>query len=116
MDFHPFYRDGAYLVASFDVVSDGAQRLIPVPAPFNGWDSAFSSGADFGAFMLVDPATKTRCHPLKMYTEFVENWVPALDHGMTGRGYIYYPAPADNVSSVTLEAENLGQVGNILIT
>ncbi|GAA1682847.1 hypothetical protein GCM10009733_094200 [Nonomuraea maheshkhaliensis] len=108
-------RGSTRLVVS-DVVSEGAQRLIPVPAPFTGWDSAFSAAADFGALILVDPATMTRYHPLKMYTEFVENWVPALDHGMTGRGYVSYPAPADNVSSVTLEAENLGQVSNLPIT
>ncbi|MEV4078228.1 OmpA family protein [Nonomuraea fuscirosea] len=116
VDFHPFHRDGAYLLATFDVVSEGASRFIPVPAPFTGWDSTFSAAADFGAFILVDPATKTRYHPLKMYTEFVENWVPALDAGMTGRGYVYYPAPADTVSSVTVEAENLGRVQDIPIS
>ncbi|MEV5889107.1 hypothetical protein [Nonomuraea fuscirosea] len=42
--------------------------------------------------------------------------MPALDSGMTGRGYISYPAPADTVSSVTLEAENLGRVPNLPVS
>ncbi|GII81121.1 hypothetical protein Sru01_61030 [Sphaerisporangium rufum] len=115
VDFHPFRRDGAYLVAAFDVRFDGSALFIPVPAPFTGYDNAFSSASDYGAFILVDPATKARYHPLKMYTEFVENYVSVLDPGESGRGYVYYPAPADSVTSITLEAEGSGKVENIPI-
>ncbi|WP_165974818.1 hypothetical protein [Nonomuraea deserti] len=48
-----------------------------------------------------------------MHSEFVENWVPSLDAGEVARGYVYYPAPADDVTSVTVEAERIGQVAGI---
>ncbi|TDE56417.1 hypothetical protein E1295_10740 [Nonomuraea mesophila] len=37
VDFHPFHRDGAYLVATFDVVMEGGSALTAIPAPFDGW-------------------------------------------------------------------------------
>ncbi|MEV0424123.1 OmpA family protein [Streptosporangium canum] len=108
VDVLPLYRDGAYVVASFDITKANDGTFVPFPAPFSGWDHPFSAGSDFGAFILVDPATKARYHPLKMYTEFVENFVPALDAGETSRAYVYYPAPPDDRTSITLEVANGG--------
>ncbi|MEU9837165.1 OmpA family protein [Streptosporangium sp. NPDC048047] len=115
VDVLPLYRDGAYVVASFDITKVNKGTFIPVPDPFSGWDHEFSSGSDFGAFILVDPATKARYHPLKMYTEFVENYVPALEEGETGRAYVYYPAPPDDRTSITLEVLNGGAYPGIPI-
>ncbi|MFI9555053.1 OmpA family protein [Nonomuraea endophytica] len=99
----PLYRDGAYLVASFDVSAVKTNVVfVPAPAPFAGWEHEFSAAADFGAFTLEDPATKARYHPLKMATEFVENHVPALQTGEKSRAYVYYPAPPDDRTSLTL--------------
>ncbi|QFY11080.1 OmpA family protein [Nonomuraea phyllanthi] len=116
VDVHPFYRDGAYLVAVFDVVLESPQIFIPIPAPFMGGSQPFSSGSDYGTFTLVDPATKARYHPLKMYTEFVENFVLVLDQGEVNRSYVYFPAPADSATSITLEADQLGTVPDIPIS
>ncbi|WP_138698577.1 hypothetical protein [Nonomuraea zeae] len=95
-------------MASFDVTKINDGTFVPSSAPFSGWDHEFSAGADFGAFILVDPVTKARYHPLKMDTEFVENYVPALDGGETGRAYVYYPAPPDDRTSITLEVASGG--------
>ncbi|MFF0245916.1 OmpA family protein [Streptosporangium sandarakinum] len=92
----------------FDITKVNDGLFVPFPIPFSGWDDQFSAGSDFGAFILVDPATKARYHPLKMYTEFVENYVPALDAGETSRAYVYYPAPPDDRTSITLEVANGG--------
>ncbi|MGW2162013.1 OmpA family protein [Nonomuraea sp. NPDC001699] len=108
VDVLPLYRDGAYVVASFDITKTNDGTFVPFPVPFSGWDHEFSAGSDFGAFILVDPVTKARYHPLKMDTEFVENYVPALDAGETGRAYVYYPAPPDDRTSITLEVANGG--------
>ncbi|MEU6740209.1 OmpA family protein [Streptosporangium sandarakinum] len=108
VDVLPLYRDGAYVVASFDITKANDGLFVPFPVPFSGWDDPFSAGSDFGAFILVDPATKARYHPLKMYTEFVENYVPALEGGETSRAYVYYPAPPDDRTSITLEVANGG--------
>jgi OOP family OmpA-OmpF porin len=116
VDVRPFYRDGAYLVATFDVVYEGDGIYIPVPGPFNGFLHTFSGGSDYGKFILVDPGTQARYHPLKMHTEFVENAVLALHQGEVNRSYVYYPAPADDVTSLTLEAEDIGEVKNIPVS
>lgn len=113
VDFHPFYRDGAYLVAVFDVVVESSQTFVPLPSPFGSGTHPFSSRSGYSSFILVDPATKARYHPLKMNTEFVENFVPVLKGGEVSRSYVYYPAPADTVKSITLEAEGLGTVKDI---
>ncbi|TXK39729.1 OmpA family protein [Nonomuraea sp. C10] len=115
VDFHPFYRDGAYLVAVFDVVSV-KDHYIPIPDPFKGFAHNFSAASDYGAFILVDPETQARYHPLKMHTEFVENSVFVLEKGEVNRSYVYYPAPGDDVTSITLEAADLGEVKDIPVS
>ncbi|MEU8146428.1 OmpA family protein [Nonomuraea sp. NPDC048901] len=116
VDVHPFYRDGAYLVAAFDVALESSETFIPVPGPFSGGSHAFSSGSDYGTFSLLDPATQARYLPLKMSTVFVENSVLSLDKGEVNRSYVYFPAPADSARSITLEAEGIGTVPDIPIS
>ncbi|MEU6717336.1 OmpA family protein [Nonomuraea sp. NPDC046802] len=117
VDIRPFHRDGAYLVAVFDVVLESSRVLVPMPfGPFTGGSHPFSSGSDYGTFTLFDPATQARYHPLKMNTEFVENFVPSLEKGEVSRSYVYYPAPADSARSITLQTEHLGDVANIPIS
>ncbi|MGI5272734.1 OmpA family protein [Nonomuraea sp. CA-218870] len=115
VDVHPFYRDGAYVVAVFDVASV-EDHHIPIPEPFKGFAHTFSAASDYGAFILVDPETEARYHPLRMHAEFVENSVFALDKGEVNRSYAYYPAPADDVTSVTLEAAGLGEVKDVPVS
>ncbi|GAB2942944.1 OmpA family protein [Nonomuraea sp. NPDC052634] len=115
IDVHPFRRDGAYLLATFDVVSEGDRQYVAVPAPFSNGSNPFSMNADYARFTLVDPATKARYLPLKMDKEFVENFVAGLDKGEVNRSYVYYPAPADSVTSITLEVEGLGSVPDVPI-
>ncbi|MEV4009060.1 OmpA family protein [Nonomuraea angiospora] len=116
VDVHPFYRDGAYLVAAFDVVLESSEMFVPVPGPFSGGSHAFSSGSDYGTFSLLDPATQARYLPLKMSTEFVENSVLTLEKGEVNRSYVYFPAPADSARTITLEAEGVGTVPDIPIS
>ncbi|MBX6381527.1 MAG: OmpA family protein [Microbispora sp.] len=115
VDVHPFYRDGAYLVAVFDATLESSQAFVPLPAPFTGGSHPFSTNSDYAKFTLVDPVSRARYFPLKMNTEFVENSVLGIAKGEVNRCYVYFPAPADSATSITLEAEGLGSVPNIPI-
>ncbi|WP_327086595.1 hypothetical protein OIE66_30255 [Nonomuraea sp. NBC_01738] len=106
----PAYRDGAYLVASFDVVSrlPEGRMFVPVPAPLGGWSHEFSARSDYGALTLVDPATKARYYPVKTRSDYVENQVPVIQPGQSSRSYVYFPAPPDDRTSITLEVAGGG--------
>ncbi|MBG0816493.1 OmpA family protein [Planomonospora sp. ID82291] len=104
VDVLPLYRDGAYLVASFDITNQRQEGFTLVaPQPFGRWGHEFSAGANLSAFTLLDPQTQTRYHPVKAHGFFVENAVPALDPGEVSRAYVYFPAPPDDRTSMTVE-------------
>ncbi|WP_202638598.1 OmpA family protein [Bailinhaonella thermotolerans] len=110
VDVLPFYRDGAYLVACFDVTNKyGDGFSLAQPQPFAKGSHDFSNGASLRAFTLLDPATRARYHPVKAGGSFVENVVGALDPGETTRAYVYFPAPPDDRTSIDLDVAGLGR-------
>lgn len=120
VDVHPFYRDGAYLIGVFDVVNVGDKDLNYVFNPFNSWDTSFVSiGATFGGFSVVDPQSKTRYFAVRAgpadADRFVEAELLYVLPEMTTRAFVYYPAPPDDVSTVSFDLEDGGTVEDIPI-
>ncbi|GAA3446685.1 OmpA family protein [Planomonospora venezuelensis] len=117
VDVLPLYRDGAYLVASFDVTNLRREGFTAaLPQPFGTWRHEFTQAANLSAFTLLDPVTEARYHPVKVHTSFLENAVPALDPGEVGRAYVYFPAPPDDRTSITLEVAGGSAYPGIPIT
>ncbi|WP_165978301.1 OmpA family protein, partial [Actinomadura darangshiensis] len=93
MDVKPFYRDGAYLVAVFDIANLGPDNG---PAEIENYSSA--GGGTFGDFTVTDPAAKTTYRGVrlgKQGTAYVDpGWATfRTDPGTTNRGFVYVPAP-----------------------
>ncbi|WP_460367767.1 OmpA family protein, partial [Actinocorallia lasiicapitis] len=117
IDVRPFYRDGHYLVAVFDVVNEGPGQL-PALADYSDLDYA---GGDFTAFSVIDPATQdvyraVRMGPLAERGAQVHDYVEPgwasyrLRPGEPNRGFFYVPAPPDDVRVVTFDGGPFGKV------
>jgi outer membrane protein OmpA-like peptidoglycan-associated protein len=105
----PAYRDGAYVVLSLDVTAKAFRA--PSPQPFSYWHNDFVRPSAYGALTLVDPATKTRYYPV----HWGENNIPSLDTGETARAYVYYPAPPDDRTSISLQVADGQVIDNVPI-
>ncbi|TQN32248.1 outer membrane protein OmpA-like peptidoglycan-associated protein [Haloactinospora alba] len=114
MRVYPFYRDGAYLVARFDLTFEGGD-IAPSYNPF---------GSTFGKFdfSVVDPKTG------KIYQEVVLgdpadatyrvaslSWPSAKQAGETAYAYMYVPAPPESVESVTFNGADFGRFTDVPI-
>ncbi|MFI6481636.1 OmpA family protein [Nonomuraea sp. NPDC050663] len=109
VDVHPFYRDGAYLVGVFDVTNTGSRDHNSAFTPFGSIMHRWSSTADFAQFTVVDPASKARYFGLRIGEEaYAEGRLLFLKPTMRNRVFVYYPAPPDAVTSVTLDAGDDG--------
>ncbi len=112
LEVHPFYRDGAYLVAVFEVAADGL---------FVGsLDAPGLIGAGFGAFTVVAPATRNRYYEVRIgksddSIHYVDSGGLGLDGGDSGRHFVYYPAPPPGVTKVTFDAGPFGTIKNVPI-
>jgi outer membrane protein OmpA-like peptidoglycan-associated protein len=119
IDVKPFYRDGAYLVAVFDVTNLGPGQV--------SWLFTYAgdSGGNFGSFSVVDPATKLIYRGVRIGPDNPDNYDDNyVDPGLanfraaantTNRGFFYVPAPPPSVRSVTLDAGSFGQIPNVPI-
>ncbi|MFI7465065.1 OmpA family protein [Nonomuraea sp. NPDC049646] len=99
VDVLPAFRDGAYLVISFDVTA--LVDNVPIPGPFEGWVNDFVQPSSYGAITVVDPATQARYFPIR----WAENQIHHLAEGQKGRAYVYFPAPPDDRTSITLQVQ-----------
>ncbi|WP_377294116.1 OmpA family protein [Planomonospora corallina] len=117
VDVHPYYRDGAYLVAVFDVTAVGADLPYPLNPFETPYGHAFLQGAPFGAVTAVDPATRTRYFALRDRGNqwFAHSRMVPLEEGRTSRWYTYLPAPPDGVTGLTFEMEGVGRVDGVPI-
>lgn len=107
---HPFYRDGAYLVAVFEVAGDDAFVA--------DLDSSELIGAGFGSFTVVDPANENRYYEVRIGESddsifYVDSGGLMLDGGDSGRHFAYYPAPPAGVEQVTFDAGPFGSIENV---
>lgn len=117
VDVHPFYRDGAYLVGVLDVVNIGDSDHNSAYDPFSSIMHRWSSGADFGEFTVLDPKTKARYFGVRVGQEdHAEGALLFLRPQMKNRVFVYYPAPPDDVTTISLDTGDDGMVENIPIT
>ncbi|WP_433333913.1 OmpA family protein [Spirillospora sp. CA-294931] len=123
MDVKAFYRDGAYLVAVFEITNLGPRDILPT----EDYMGEGGSYGEFGAFTVSDPATNIIYRAVRMGPAAPPNQPVNLnfvDSGWTvfnekpntsNRGFFYAPAPPPNVKSVTFDAGAFGKFPNIPI-
>ncbi|MEU6717355.1 OmpA family protein [Nonomuraea sp. NPDC046802] len=118
MDVKPFYRDGDYLVAVFEI-TNLAGSLAHV--------DDYGNFGRFEEFTVLDPATNLRYMRVRIGPE---NWGDArlnlmavdpswavfnTDEGTVNRGFFYVPAPPPGVKAVTFDAGRFGRFANVPI-
>jgi outer membrane protein OmpA-like peptidoglycan-associated protein len=115
MNVYPFYRDGAYLVARFDVTHHGEHAGAGFFDPFSGTFGSFD-------FSVIDPQTGTIYREVRRgapdertRTLGPGHWPPARAPEETSYGYIYVPAPPEDVTSVTFDGGGFGSFPDIPI-
>ncbi|MGI5170826.1 OmpA family protein [Spirillospora sp. CA-253888] len=111
IDVKPFYRDGAYLVAVFEITNLGPESDSLSQSPY----SDLGVGA-FGAFSVLDPASKITYKGVSVGPPTDDKGVvnnTRLDAGFatfltepntTNRGFFYVPAPPPSTTKVTFNA------------
>ncbi|MEU8175335.1 OmpA family protein [Microbispora hainanensis] len=119
IDVKPFYRDGAYLVAVFDIVNLGPGNL--GAGTGYGGDIAYIGGWYTG-FSVVDPASHTVYRAVRMGPDdprgpddYVDpGWATFnVEPGTGNRGFFYVPAPPPGVTSVTFDAGPFGRFDDV---
>ncbi|MEU6429890.1 OmpA family protein [Microbispora sp. NPDC046973] len=119
LDVKPFYRDGAYLVAVFDIVNLGPGDL--GAGTGYGGDVAYIGGWYTG-FSVVDPASQTVYRAVRMGPDdprgpddYVDpGWATFNVKPSTGnRGFFYVPTPPPGVTSVTFDAGPFGRIDHV---
>ncbi|MES9543162.1 OmpA family protein [Actinomadura sp. NPDC000600] len=113
IDVKPFYRDGAYLVAVFDIVNLG-----PDAGPNELEDYSTSGGGPFGDFSVSDPSTRIVYRGVRLGKDggtYVDPGRASFRHdpGTDNRGFFYVPAPPPSVRTVTFNAGPFGQIPNV---
>ncbi|TDC60811.1 OmpA family protein [Actinomadura sp. GC306] len=118
IDVKPFYRDGAYIVAVFDIVNEG-----PGPTPP---DASYSHrdypGGVFTSFSIQVPGSKDVHRTVRIGTvtpgangSYVDpgRAVGGVEVNRPVRGFAYLPAPPGKVTSVTFDAGPFGKLGKV---
>jgi outer membrane protein OmpA-like peptidoglycan-associated protein len=115
LDVHAFYRDGAYLVADFQLTNLGHDTVNPASTPFETLDLV---GATYGSFTVID-SSKVRYLAVRQGAGdsiyYLSSGMGLLDPNVTVRKYIHYPAPPPGVTSVTFDAGPFGAISNVPI-
>ncbi|GAB3159902.1 hypothetical protein GCM10027161_67320 [Microbispora hainanensis] len=119
IDVKPFYRDGAYLVAVFDIVNLGPGNL----GAGTGYGGGIAYiGGWYTGFSVVDPASHTVYRAVRMGPDdprgpddYVDpGWATFnVEPGTGNRGFFYVPAPPPGVTSVTFDAGPFGRFDNV---
>ncbi|GAA4238286.1 hypothetical protein GCM10022254_53590 [Actinomadura meridiana] len=122
LEVKPFYRDGAYIVAVFDIVNEGpgntpADAAYTDPNHPGGVFTSFSiqvpGGKDVYRAVRVGPRT-----PAGGPSAYVGPGRAVYRTGVNQpvRGFVYLPAPPGNVTSVTLDAGPFGKVDKVPVS
>ncbi|MGK5552575.1 OmpA family protein [Actinomadura kijaniata] len=114
IDVKPFYRDGAYIVAVFDLVNEG-----PGPTPP---DASYAHrdypGGLFTSFGIVDGKDVHRAVRIGTETAYLGALSAAFRTapGEPGRGFVYLPAPPGDPRTVVFDAGPFGKVNNVPVS
>jgi OOP family OmpA-OmpF porin len=110
----PFYRDGAFLAAPFEITFLGQgdrDTQTRVHGPFNDL-GASGPGDDFNTFNIVDPATGLTYRTAHVGTgndrAYLEGYEGGRDNNVPIRSFIYVAGPPAGVTKVTFNAGPFG--------
>ena len=113
---YPFYRDGGYLVAVFDLANVSGTKLDP---SLNYFRSVTYPGPAYASFGVLDPATGTAYRTAFVSVDSVKRYLDDQLHGwetaQPQRAYMYVPAPPAGVTSVTFDAGPFGKIESVPI-
>jgi outer membrane protein OmpA-like peptidoglycan-associated protein len=121
IDVKPFYRDGAYLVAVFDIVNEGPGTT-PPDASYGHKDYP---GGGFTAFSVIDKTTQDVYRAVRVGPASGDGPDSYVDPGRATfrsevnvpvRGFFYVPAPPGNATSVTFDGGPFGKVLDVPIS
>lgn len=121
IDVKPFYRDGAYIVAVFDIVNEGPGNT-PADAAYAHKDYP---GGVFTSFSLQVPGGKDVYRAARVGPGTPGSPSQYVDPGRAVfrtavnqpvRGFVYIPAPPGKVTSVVFDAGPFGKVDNVPVS
>ncbi|QXJ22744.1 OmpA family protein [Actinomadura graeca] len=121
LDVKPFFRDGAYIVAVFDIVNEGPGTT-PLSASYAHKDYP---GGVFTSFSISAPGEKDVYRAVRIGTPvfkgsalYVGSASAAYRTGVNEpvRGIVYMPAPPGNVTSVVFDGGPFGKVNNVPVS
>ncbi|NDU77941.1 hypothetical protein GWI34_35825 [Actinomadura sp. DSM 109109] len=121
LEVKPFYRDGAYIVAVFDIVNEGPGATPPDAS----YPNPSYPGGVFGAFSIQVPGQKDVYRAVRVGPATPGRPTRYVDPGRAVfrtavnepvRGFVYLPAPPGAVKSVTLDAGPFGKVEKVPVS
>ncbi|MEV4002597.1 hypothetical protein [Actinomadura sp. NPDC049753] len=121
LEVKPFYRDGAYIVAVFDIVNEGPGTTPPDAS----YPNPSYPGGVFGAFSIQVPGKKDVYRAVRVGPSTPGRPTNYVDAGRVVfrtavnepvRGFVYLPAPPGNVTSVTFDAGPFGKVEKVPVS
>ncbi|MGI5166453.1 OmpA family protein [Spirillospora sp. CA-253888] len=122
LDVKPFYRDGAYIVAVFDLVNEGPGST-PSDAAYPHKD--YPGGA-FTSFSVLAPGGTDVYRAVRIGQAAISGPSAYVDPGGRAtfrtapnepvRGFVYIPAPPGNPTSVVFDGGPFGKVNNVPVS
>ncbi|WUH99037.1 OmpA family protein [Spirillospora sp. NBC_00431] len=121
LDVKSFYRDGAYIVAVFEIVNEGPGNT-PPDASYAHQDYP---GGVFSSFAIQIPGGKDVYRAVRIGPRTPNGPSGYVDPGRavfrTGvnqpvRGFVYMPAPVGNITSVTFDAGPFGKIDKVPVS
>ncbi|GAA1081649.1 OmpA family protein [Nocardiopsis composta] len=107
---YPFYRDGAFLVARFDITNTGDR--LSATSDFYG-----DRRGGFPEFSVQDPASGTIYRQARLggtgddrYLLGNEPWPVVLDPGLPNHGVAYFTAPPGDLTEAVFDAGPFGKL------
>lgn len=121
LEVKPFYKDGAYLVAVFDIVNEGPGTTPPDAS----YPNTTYPGAVFGSFSVQVPGGKDVFRAVRVGPAVPGSPSAYVDPGRAVfrtavnqpvRGFVYLPAPPGDVKSVTFDAGPFGKAEKVPVS
>ncbi|TDC75124.1 hypothetical protein [Actinomadura sp. 7K507] len=121
LEVKPFYRDGAYIVAVFDIVNEGPK---PTPADASYAHKDYPGGV-FTSFSIQIPEREEVYRAVRVGLEspgapsaYVAPGRAVFRTGVDQpvRGFVYLPAPSEDITSVVFDGGPFGKVNKVPVT